>query len=161
MAGKPWSEILVLRPDVTIDQHAGWHAILGWSHQVFGLPPDALVAASVAGLFLLPVLTGLVLLRTRPEAWLLALLALNVADPSCFQRLLIGRPFLAAMTVLLALLTIWSAPGAGRRMGPRMAATIALCALATWIHGSWYLFALPVAAMFLAGRRREAAAPPP
>ncbi len=157
VSGKPWSEILVLRPDVTIDQHAGWHAILAGLHRAFGLPPDGLVAVAVAALFLLPALTGLFILRKRPEAWLLALLALNVADTSCFQRLMIGRPFLVAMTALLALMTIWGAPDAARRPGMRIAATTGLCALATWIHGSWYLFVLPAAAFFLAGKRREAA----
>src|SRR2546427_3967131 len=43
VSGKPWNEILVLRPDLTIDPHAGWHSVLSVLHRGLGLNETSLV----------------------------------------------------------------------------------------------------------------------
>jgi len=153
VSGRAWDEILVLRPDMAGDAHPGWHALLTGLHALAATSAHSLVLFSVASLFLAFSLGPALSLR-RPEAWLFALLVLAVADPAVLSRLLQGRPLLvsaAAVTVLCLLhprLREEKPP-----WGPIAALTV-IFAAATWMHGSWYLFALPVACVFLAGARQ-------
>lgn len=156
VSGKPWSEILVMRPDLTIDHNPGWHAILGRIHGLTGMDTDGLVSFSVIALFVLFLCSALPWIR-RPEAWILALLLLAFTGQNPIGRLLFGRPFILSMAVLVVLLSLWSA---GERKGDwrwRVPVSAALIATAVWIHGSWYLFVVPVAAFVAARRLREAA----
>jgi hypothetical protein len=155
VSGKSWSEILVLRPDITMDSHPGWHAALGAVHRAAGADAHALVLFSVIALFAAATLAPALLLR-RPEAWLLALLVLAVADPGVLSRLLQGRPFLLSEGVLIVVLLLW--PRLARPLAPRglLAVVTVLVAAATWVHASWYLFALPLAALALAREWRAA-----
>ncbi len=152
VSGRPWSDILVLRPDLTVvDSHPGWHALLGMVHAATGADALALVWLSVALLFVLVSAAPLALLR-RPEAWMAALLLLAVADWPVVTRLMQGRPFLWSTAVVVALCFLWP-----RLEGDRMplrwtAAAGLLVASATWIHAAWYLFVLPVAACVVARR---------
>jgi len=151
VSGKPWSEILVMRSDFTVDFHEGWHEILGWIHHSLNAGTETLVVLSVVGLMLLVNLAALVWLR-RPEAWLAALMAVSIASPVMVSRLAFGRPFLFSMAVFITLLFLWS--GANQsRVGPAIIlGSMLLAATATWIHGSsWYLLGLPGAALMLAG----------
>ncbi len=155
VTGREWSEILVLRPGIAADTHAGWHAVLGAVHRVTGAGPDALVVFEVVSLFFLFCLVPLVLMK-RPEAGLLSLLALCVLEPSLITRVMLGRPFIFSMAVLAFVLFRWRGFAAGgRRPAVMMIATALLVALATWIHGLWYLWALPASCFFLARRWRE------
>jgi hypothetical protein len=155
VSGKPWSEILVLRSDVTTDPHPGWHALLGLAHRAAGMDAHALVLASVIVLFLAVHAPPLLLLR-RPEAWLLAWLGFCVLDAPGVFRFMLGRPFLVSLAALVVLCLSWRRL-AEPRPGPAalLGCTLAV-ALAAWTHPSFYLFALPVAALLLAGETRAA-----
>ena len=155
VAGKPWSAILVLRDGITMDNHPGWHASLDVLRRVFGLDATQLVFAAVVLLFLLFALTPLFFLE-RQESWPAALLILATGHITNFMRLLPGRPYLVSMTALLIIL--FAGPSLREVKAPRR--TLALVTLAVaaavCIHGSWYLFALPLLA-FLAAREWRAA----
>ena len=149
VSGKPWPEILVVGDSFKIDQSLGWHGILGWVHQAMGWDAEALVIFSVVGLFLVANCAMLPWLK-RPEAWLVAILAaMMVSDLS--QRLLLGRPFILTVTVLMTLLFAVQYKKPDWRMFALMTALITAC---TFIHGVWYLWLLPIAAIFFAGKFR-------
>lgn len=152
VSGKAWQEILVMRPEITIDQHDGWHKSLALVHRATGCDAAFLVVISMIGLFLLFALAPLPLFA-RPEAWVASLLLAMLASPYGFIfRLTRARPYILTMAVLAILLL------APRRSPVRcFFLTMLLTALATWMHGSWYLFALVAAAFLLAGERRDAA----
>jgi hypothetical protein len=161
VSGKPWSEILVLRPEVTMDSHPGWHALLGLVHRTTGADALGLVMFSVALLLLALLLPGAFLLR-RPEAWALALAAFATLEPRIPNRLISGRPFVLSVALLLFLCLCLraarepSVPDPRRRWrGPLVLAI--LFGLVAWAHPSWHLFLLPVAACLLARRFRLAA----
>lgn len=156
VSGKPWSEILVLRPDITMDSHPGWHAILGAVHGVAGGGPDVLVVFGVVAMFVLCVWIPAWGLR-RPETWLTALSVVVLARPDFFGRLMLGRPFMATMAAVLLFGLGWRKVAEPERMPwPWLALFAAAAALAAWIHGSWYLLAIPVAGMLAAREWRGA-----
>jgi hypothetical protein len=155
VSGKTWSEILILRPEATMDSHPGWHAILGAVHRATGAGAPALVLFSVISLFIAFSLPALLLLR-RPEAWLLAFFALAVSDRNVIGRLFMGRPYELTAALLVLLLLVW--PRLEDERAPRRLLLLlaAFFAVAAWTFPSWYLFAFPVAAFFLAGHPRAA-----
>ena len=156
VSGKAWSEVLVLREGTPAEHNAGWETILSRVHQVTHWEPDSLVAFSVTGLLLLFALSPLVWLR-RPEAWIISLFIGVVASPYLMFRLTSGRPYLVTSSVLMALLFMWARPTEARvKTNLRLVLTTALVALAVWIHGCWYLFALLVAAFVLARQWKSA-----
>lgn len=151
-SGRVWSEILVLRPEITLDSHPGWHAVLAGLRHATGWSAHSLVLFSVAGLFALLSLSPLLLMR-RPEAWLLALLALLVADPQ-LARLMLGRPFLVTEATLVLACLLWPRLE-GERLDVRTAGLlVSALAASAWMHGSSYLWLLPLAALFVARRSR-------
>ena len=153
VSGKSWDEILVLRSDIKLDNHPGWHAILGFVHKAAGLNVYQLVIFSVFILFLLLSLVPILLLE-RPEAWLLTLLTIAVLEPTRIARFLLGRPFLVTMAAIMVICFLWEGL-AGKKMRRSSFAVIAAwVAAATWIHGGWYFFILPAAAFFLAREYR-------
>jgi hypothetical protein len=156
VAGKPWSEILLLRPGFDLDSNPGWHAILGALHRTFGLGPVDLVLVSVVVLFVVVSLGPILVLR-RPEAWLVALALANVLDPSNMSRFLSGRPFLVSSAVVPLVLLLWPMLDGERPRWRAFAPFVACGALSSWVHGSYYLLALPVAGLVLAGRWRASA----
>jgi hypothetical protein len=159
VSGKPWPEILVMGPAFQVDHNYGWHFLLRQIYLASKSDPpndihdtEKLVLFSIVALFALVNWSVLPWLK-RPEAWLIALTAaVLVSDVPL--RFLIGRPFILTMAGLLAILFAWQAHGSSP---PKwwtavwMAAVIAVC---TFVHGVWYLWALPVAAFFLAGQFR-------
>ena len=153
VSGKDWNQILVLRDGIKLDSHAGWHCILSFLYNKIGLNTYQLVVFSVFFLFILFSLVPILLLE-RPEAWALALLTMNIADPSKFARLLLGRPYIVTMAVIVAILCFWKVLAEKKiRYGVVISLTI-LVAAATWIHGGWYFLILPVAAFFMARQWR-------
>jgi hypothetical protein len=154
VAGKPWSEILLLRPGFDLDSNPGWHAILGALHRLFGLGTVDLVLVSVVLLFVV-VSIGPILVLRRPEAWLAALALANVLDPFNMSRFLSGRPFLVSSAVVPLVLLLWPRLELERPWRP-LVLFVACGALSAWVHGSYYLLALPVAGLLLAGQRRAA-----
>jgi hypothetical protein len=155
VSDKDWAEILVLRPDMTLDSHPGWHAILRGLHRVTHAGPHSLVLFSVAFLFTGYCLLPVIVLR-RPEAWLAVLLVLAVADPAALSRLLQGRPLLWSATAVLAFALFWrdlEKDAVDRRV---LVGFAAVFAGATWLHGAWYLLVLCSLALVLARRWRAA-----
>lgn len=155
VSGRSWSEVLVLRDDVLVDPHPGWHALLGFVHRATGADAHALVLAAVVSLFFVLNALPLLFLR-RPEAWLMSWLGLCVLDPTALLRFMLGRPFLVSVAALITLSLLWrrlAAPPLDRRAA--VLCTLAVT-LAAWTHPSWYLFALFLAAVLAAGEWRAA-----
>ncbi len=153
VSGKDWHQILVLRPEFTMDSHPGWHAILGTIHQITDCSAHSLILISLICLFAWLCLAPLLFLR-RPEAWLLSLIVVGVADLDVLSRLFLARPLLFSAGVLVAICFLWKRLATDRLQWPVLAMVTALLATAIWIHPSWYLFTVPLAAFFLAGQWR-------
>jgi len=155
VSGKDWSQILVIRDDIKIDSHPGWHAILGFAHRVLGLDQDGLVVLSIILLFISFCLIPVFFLE-RPEAWIAALILVAIWQGSLMMRLFFGRPYIVSMIVLLILCLSWRS--LKTKDFPKLAvgAFALLISLSTWIHCSWHLWALPIFAFFLAREYRAA-----
>ena len=91
VSGKPWPEILVVGPAFQIDHNYGWHFLL---RQIYlrskSDPPneardtEKLVLVELVGLFVLVGWAPLPWLK-RPEAWLIALIAMEGSPQTlCF-----------------------------------------------------------------------------
>jgi hypothetical protein len=152
VSGKPWPEILVVGSAFQIDHNFGWHFLLRQIYLRSHCDTEGLVLFSVVAMFALVGWSVLPWLK-RPEAWLIALTAAVIASDVPL-RFLIGRPFILTIAGLMTILFAWQA----RSDSPPkwwtavwMSAVIAAC---TFVHGVWYLWALPVAAFFLAGQFR-------
>ncbi len=149
ISGKSWGDILVLRPEITMDSHVGWHAILGFLYSMTGCSVDDLAVFSIVFLFLLFCIMSVFFLK-RPEAWLLALLCVVVANFGSLFRVFLGRPFIFTMAVIVFLGFVWPRFKTKSITWPSVIILTILIALATWIHCLWYMFALPVLCFFLA-----------
>src|SRR3974390_3426064 len=103
VCGKPWDQIMVMRPGFAIDHNYGWHQILGMLHRTFGWGPDVLVTFSVSSLLILFCAAPLPWLR-RPEAWLIVLLGFSLTRS--LERMALGRPFILTAAVLLVILML-------------------------------------------------------
>ena len=154
VSGKPWSEILVMRPWITMDPHPGWHALLGVEYHMTNCSAETLVVTEVFGGMALVLLVVLPFFR-RPEAWLMALLALTVATPAVVERLALGRPFLFTMAASMTMLLIWSKTGPRPGWGTNLS-TLCLVGACAWIHGGFYQLILPALGLMLATRYRQA-----
>ncbi len=152
---KPYTQILVLRSEYSMDHSPGWEKLLRHLHQTGGLNLDALVTVSVAGLMLCVFFAPLPWLR-RPEAWLAALLAQTIAIPELMTRLTQARPLLITEGVLIAILFAWSKPDQPKPSAVKLTLTTLGIALSVWMHGAWYLWAVPLVAFLLARAWRSA-----
>jgi hypothetical protein len=155
VSGKPWSEILVMRPGFEMDPYPGWHAILGAIHRALGLDAEALVILSVASLMLLYNVSILAWFRW-PEAWLATLLVVAIFWPPFVPRIFAGRPFIFTMAAISVLLLLWARLGRESPGLRELSVTVLLIAAVSWIHGSFYQLVLPAAGLFLAGRWSQA-----
>ena len=147
ITGKPWSEILVLGNSYTISHNFGWELFLRQVHLALNLGTDWLVVFSIVLLFFLVGCAGLPWLK-RPEAWLGSLLLAGLFLTP--ERLLFGRPFVFS---IFALLTVLFVSDRFREKSPDWKTTAGLSLLIAsdvFVHGTWYLWALPVVAFFLA-----------
>jgi hypothetical protein len=152
---KPYTEILVLRPEYSMDHSPGWEWLLKFLHKTAGWEREALVTFSVAGLMLCVFYAPLPWLR-RPEAWLAALLAEMIAIPEVMMRMTQARPLLLTEGVLICILFAWSKEETKNPSPVKLTLTTIGLALSVWMHGAWYLWALPIGAFFLARRCRDA-----
>jgi hypothetical protein len=154
VSGKTWPEILVLGPAFHFDPNWGWHWLLGKIHSWASWDAEALVVFSVVALFLIGNAAVVACLK-RPEAWLAAFILLSQYQVSDFVlRWLIGRPFLLTMTATLVTLLVWQRNGAAPPKWSAVLWMTPLIAAAVFLHGVWYLWALPVAAFLLAQQFR-------
>src|SRR3989338_5170571 len=153
VSGKDWNEILIPRSDIKMDSHPGWHKILSVVHKVTRWDTYELAHFSVVFLFVLFSLIPIILLR-RPETWMLALIIMDIANQSLVYRLLTGRPYIVTMTAVSLLCILWPKLQDKKVPYRSLVAITVSVAASTWIHCSWYLFVLPVAAFFIAGQKR-------
>lgn len=149
IAGKSWSEIIVIKENFPMDPSPGWQKILEVVHGAMGGGAEALVVFSVVALMLVLLLSGLPWLK-RPEAWLAALFILTIFDPACTTRFARGRPYVLTDAILIAILFLWSRSDKDWPRKTVLTATTLLVAATAWIHGSWYLMCVPGAAILLA-----------
>jgi hypothetical protein len=149
ISGKNWADVLVLRPDIKIESHPGWHYILGIVHNVTKCDTHSLVLFSVVSLFILFTLIPIFFLR-RPEAWLAALIAISMANLNCFFRLFLGRPYIITMAALLCIFLLWPKLKDKKVSYPALIFITILIAVSTWIHRTFYIFLIPTVAFFLA-----------
>jgi hypothetical protein len=152
VSGKSWPQIVVLDDVYKIDHEYGWSLLLSKFHTLFDAQPDALVTFSVVTLFVLAGLAAVIWLR-YPEAWL-ATLALSMVTVLMPFRFLLGRPFIITVAALMALLFLWRHFGASKPKWWIAAVMTGLITASVFLHGTWYLWVLPLAAFFLAGQFR-------
>jgi hypothetical protein len=152
VSGKPWSDILVLSQTYRIDHEFGWNLLLRHIYLWTNFDTDKLVIFSVIALFLLVSWSALPWLK-RPEAWLATLLFATIVS-DITQRFLLGRPFVLTIAALLTILLLWQVHGSSPPKWPAALLMMGLMTICTFMHGAWYLWALPVAAFFLAGQFR-------
>lgn len=150
---KPYTDIVVMRPEYVMDHSPGWEWVLRFAHRLTGLNRDGLVSLSVVALLLFLFVLPLLWLR-RPEAWLAALLAELVAIPELMTRFVQTRPFLISEGILIALLFAWWKPGLNAPSWQKLLLTSIAFAASAWMHGAWYLWVLLLAAFVLAGHWR-------
>jgi len=149
VSGKEWSEILVVRPEMTMDSHPGWHTILAGVQELARPEPDGLLVFSVVFLFLLLASIPLFYFQ-RPEAWMAALLIMTLFSFGAVFRLFYGRPFIFSMAVMVYFCFLWEQIKNRKRFWIELIGYALATGLSTWIHGTWYLLSLPLIALFLA-----------
>ena len=154
VTGRPWSEILVLGDVMKMEHNFGWHALLRGIHLATNADAEALVIFSVVALFVLAALAGLAWLR-RPEAWLVPLI-LIAAGTGLPQRFMLGRPFMVTLAALVTVLMLWHKRGALPPNWRHIILMTLAIAVASVVHGVWYLWALPILAFFIAQQWRWA-----
>lgn len=149
ISGKSWDEVLVIRPGIMMYSHSGWHAILIALHKLAGFCADDLIVFSIVSLSLLFFIIPLFFLKMQ-ESWLAALSVISIISPILIMRLFVGRPFIFTMSTILVLGFLWPR---FRKKNMDWAAAVSvalLTAISTWVHGLWYLFALPLACFLFA-----------
>jgi hypothetical protein len=153
VSGRDWSDILIIQEQFKTDHNPGWHWILSHLHEASGADTEGLVVIAVCGLVLLFCFVPLGWIR-RPEAWIASLLAGIIVSPNMLCRIFLGRPFALSVSATLAILLLWR----NRAKFPPalLAGTTLLFAVGSWVHGSWYLFSLVVAAFALSGQFQSA-----
>jgi hypothetical protein len=154
-AQKPYSEIVIMRPEYVVDHSPGWEWLLGVLHRTMGWDEDALLSFSVVSMALVVLCFPLIWMR-HPEAWLAAVMAGLLAMPQLMDRWMQGRPYLLTEGILMAVLFSWSKQPERNPSWWRVALTCFGFALSVWMHGAWYLWVVLFAAFFLAQRWRAA-----
>jgi hypothetical protein len=151
---RPYSQIVVMRPEYVVDHSPGWEWFLGLLQRGLGWDEDALLSFSVASMALVVFCFPALWLR-HPEAWMAAVLAELIAIPELMTRWMQGRPYLLTEGILMALLLSWSKKSGRNVSCWKLAGTCLGFALSVWMHGAWYLWCVLLAAFFLAQRWRE------
>ena len=154
VSGKTWNEIILMRPEITIDHNAGWNWLQGVMHRLTGWSPKQLVLFSLVLTFAVFSIIPLFWFR-RPESWVASLALLMFIFPYFAERLFVGRPLWLTATVALVLLCLWKEDPDSTKLRKILIVSSVLVAVSGWIHGSWYLLGL-VPATFAVGRRWRA-----
>jgi len=153
---KDWNQILVLRSDIKLDPSLGWHKFLGFIYNFTDVDAKGLLCFCVISLFFLFCVTPIPVIR-RPEAWLLALIVMGIMPTTefyLFDRILRGRPYIVTMAVILAMGFLWPKLNDKKSYLKTAGIMVALIAVSTYLHSSWYLFAIPIACFFIARQWR-------
>lgn len=149
ISGKEWNDILVLRDEIKTDSHPGWHTLLGFFYKTTGSSQTNLLNFSIIFLFLLYMMPPAFFFR-RPEAWITSLAVLSVFSFGPFFRIFYGRPFIFSMFLILIFCFLWKRIRDRDKPYHELILFTLLTALSTWIHGTWYLLSLPLAALLFA-----------
>jgi hypothetical protein len=152
VSGKPWSEILVLGPAFRFDTNFGWHWLLREVYLSTHWDTEGLVLFSVIALFVVCGWSAMACLK-RPEAWLAAMILISLVS-DFLPRLLFGRPFVLTILAVVVIFLLWERHGPAPPKWRNIFWMTPLIAMAVFLHGTWYLWMLPVAAFFLAGQFR-------
>lgn len=152
---KSYTQILSLGPAYTMDHSPGWEWLLRYLHFRAGWGAEGLMTFSIVAMMLCVFYAPLPWLR-RPEAWLAAVLAQMIAIPEWMIRLTQARPLLLTEGILIAILFAWSKVEEKNPPWPKLALTSLGVAMSVWMHGAWYLWALPLLAFFAAQAWRSA-----
>src|SRR5579863_159380 len=148
---RPFTDIVVMRSSYVMDHSPGWDGLLRLLHKSAGFAKeDQLVSFSLIFLMMCIYLAPLPWLR-RPEAWLAALLAQLIAIPELMTRFTQARPYELTMALCMTILLGWRKPESNHPSWTKIALTAGAIAISTFVHGTWYLWAVPVAAFFLCG----------
>jgi hypothetical protein len=154
VSGKSWSEIMVLNSVYQIDHEFGWNLLLEKIHVATGANAETLMLFSVVSLFVLLGVAAILWLEF-PEAWLVAL-TLAMIFVTLPSRFLLGRPDMIMVAALVTVLWLWRRHGGGAPKAWMAGVATAAVAVSVYFQGTWYLWALPVLAFFLAGQFRWA-----
>ena len=153
VSGQSWAEILVIRPEIIMDSHPGWHAILQLVQFFSGNDKTLLLNFSVIFFFLAFTMPPVFYFR-QSEAWIVTLALSTVFFFGPVYRLFYGRPYIASMAMVLLFCFLWDRIRGKKRPWAELVVLALVAALVTWIHGTWYLFALPLLALLLARQWR-------
>lgn len=153
ISGKPWTEILVIRPEITMDSHPGWHAVLSGVQSLTSGDKKLLLNFSVIFLFWAFTLPPVLYFR-RGEAWIASLALSSILFLGPVLRLFYGRPFIVSMLMVVLFCFLWDKIRDKKMPWVELVVLASVTALATWIHGTWYLFALPLLALVVARQWR-------
>ncbi len=153
ISGKSWADILISRPEITMDSHPGWHIILSSVQTLTKCDKTHLLNFSVIFFFLAFTLLPVFYFR-RGEAWIAALALSSVFFFGSIYRLFYGRPYIASMALVLLFLFLWDRIKNTSKPWVELFILAVATALTTWIHGTWYLFILPLLALVLARQWR-------
>ena len=154
ISGLDWDKILVIREDIKMDSHPGWHTILTILYRATNCSADDLMAFSIVSLFLIFCLMPLFFME-RPEGWILALLAVSIVSREFIYRLTLGRPYIFTMSTVLIFGFLWPRFRNKRIHWPSVILLTLFIAVSIWVHGLWYMFALPMACLFAAREWRS------
>lgn len=155
VSGKDWQNILVLREEMWLDSHPGWHSFLEAVHKISGADADQLVAFSIFLLFA-GVLAAGIFYGVYPELFFLSLILLLFLHPSWALRLCIGRPLLASMGWLIFFLKLSGHEETSKKSTIQHFFLIILTALVSWFHCQWYLYLFPLVAVYVSGNPGKA-----
>jgi len=154
ISGLDWDKILVMRENIKMDSHPGWHAILTVLHRAANFSADDLMIFSIVSLFLIFCLIPICFME-RPESWIMALLVVGIASREFIYRLTLGRPYIFTMSTVLIFAFLWPRFRDKKIYWPGLFLMTISIALSTWVHGLWYMFALPMACLLAAREWRS------
>lgn len=100
VSGKDWRDILVIREEIKMDSHPGWHAVLGSFYRATGASGTSLLNFSVIVLFLAFIIPP-AFFFSRSEVWVLSLPLSAVFSVGPVFRLFYGRPFIFSMVLVV------------------------------------------------------------
>lgn len=155
ISGRPWTDMLVLKSYFALDPHVGWHTVLRIAHLALHLGPRALVIVAVVAMFATFAWSALPWFK-RPEAWLAAFVLVAAVVTGLPERLTLGRPFLVSAAMLVSVLSLWYLERDSAPTRKTTALLSAFIGFAVLVHGSWYLWLLPIGAFVLAKQYRWA-----
>lgn len=151
-----WHEVLVIRDELKLDSHPGWHFFLKAVSKVTAGEVESrdLVHFSVWFLFILLFLSILLQVKHPVSVGLVVMIVL-LLKPEWTHRLLIGRPLLISM----AFLFFWAGAYLNKKFETQRnkysVVFVLFLALSSFAHCQWYLYLLPLSCFLFVGKFRD------